>query len=126
FIRNKGHLLVVPTGPLTAVPFHLLVTERPVAAPPAGSRITEETAGSFRKASWLIKRQAVSVLPAVSSLQSLRASSRQADSGQPMIGFGDPVFNPARPSEGAKRGSRAARGKARSYSDDSRGARRDR
>ena len=34
-IRSKRHLLIVPSGALTALPFHLLVTE-----PPAGTAPT--------------------------------------------------------------------------------------
>ena len=30
-VKDKGHLLVVPSGPLTALPFHLLVTDKPAA-----------------------------------------------------------------------------------------------
>jgi CHAT domain len=33
-IRDKHHLIVVPSGPLTALPFHLLVTEKPAVAVP--------------------------------------------------------------------------------------------
>jgi hypothetical protein len=33
-IKNKPHLLVVPTGALTALPFYVLVTERPAMAVP--------------------------------------------------------------------------------------------
>ena len=34
-IRSKRHLLVVPFGPLTAVPFHLLITEKAQTSAPA-------------------------------------------------------------------------------------------
>ena len=33
-VKDKGHLLIVPSGALTALPFHLLVTDKPAA--PAG------------------------------------------------------------------------------------------
>ena len=33
-IRDKRHLIVVPSGALTALPFHLLVTEKPAVAVP--------------------------------------------------------------------------------------------
>jgi CHAT domain-containing protein len=42
----------------------------------------------------LLKRQAVSVLPSVSSLKSLRAFARKEQGIKPMTGFGDPLFNP--------------------------------
>jgi CHAT domain-containing protein/Tfp pilus assembly protein PilF len=123
FIKDKGHLLIVPSGPLTAVPFHLLVTERPAAAsgPQPKDKMSEESAAPFRSAAWLIKRQAISVLPAVASLRTLRSIARAEGVGKPMIGFGDPVFNPNRTQEGDRRTARS-RGQARAYSDYWRGA----
>ena len=91
-VKDKGHLLVVPSGALTALPFHLLVTEKPAAAPQNKDRPTAEGAAAHRDAAWLIKRQAVSVLPSVASLQALRAPARADQGGKPIIGFGDPVF----------------------------------
>jgi CHAT domain-containing protein len=87
-VKDKRDLLVVPSGALTALPFHLLVTEKPVAAIP-------EKLDGYRDAAWLLKRQAVSVLPSVSSLKSLRAFARKDQAIKPMTGFGDPLFNPA-------------------------------
>jgi CHAT domain-containing protein/Tfp pilus assembly protein PilF len=89
-IRNKPNLLVVPPGSLTALPFHLLVTEKPAVPMPRLKDIA-----SYRDAAWLIKRQAVSVLPSVASLKALRAFARNGQAAKPMVGFGDPVFDPA-------------------------------
>lgn len=100
-IRDKRSLLTVPSGALTALPFHLLVTETPQAAIP-------ETLEGYRSAAWLLRRQAVSVLPSVGSLKSLRAFARTDHGVKPMTGFGDPVFNPA---EGGAADRRAAGGK---------------
>jgi CHAT domain-containing protein len=50
---------------------------------------------SYRNAAWLIKRQAVTVLPSVASLQALRVFARKEQGTKPMVGFGDPVFDPA-------------------------------
>ncbi len=36
-VKDKRSLLVVPSGALTALPFHLLVTEKPAAAIPENS-----------------------------------------------------------------------------------------
>jgi CHAT domain-containing protein/tetratricopeptide (TPR) repeat protein len=120
-IKDKGHLLVVPSGALTALPFHLLVTEKPASAPPNTGRVTAEGAAANRDAAWLIKRQAVSVLPSVASLQALRAPTRVDQSGKPMIGFGDPLFS-LRPEPGSEPKKGRSRGKARAYSDYWRGA----
>ncbi len=54
-LKDKKSLIVVPSGALTALPFHLLVTEAPPSARPEGL-------AGYRDAAWLIKRQAVSVL----------------------------------------------------------------
>ncbi|WP_454652106.1 tetratricopeptide repeat protein [Bradyrhizobium liaoningense] len=86
--KDKRNLLVVPSAALTALPFHLLVTEKPQAAIP-------DRPEGYRDATWLLRRQAVSVLPSVISLKSLRGFARRDHGVKPMTGFGDPVFNPA-------------------------------
>jgi CHAT domain-containing protein/Tfp pilus assembly protein PilF len=86
-IAHKPHLIVVPTGPLTALPPHLLLTGSP------GSSLPDiEHLGSYREAPWLLKRQAVSVLPSISSLRALRVLTRDNPALKPMVGFADPVF----------------------------------
>jgi CHAT domain-containing protein len=89
-IKDARHVLVVPAGPLTSLPFHLLVIEKPVTAIPQLRDI-----GSYRDVAWLIKRQAVSVLPALASLKASRQVAHRDPSARPMVGFGDPVFDPA-------------------------------
>jgi CHAT domain-containing protein len=116
-IRDKRSLLVAPTGALTALPFHLLVTEQPAAAIP-------EKFDGYRDAAWLLKRQAVSVLPSVASLKSLRGFARRDQAVKPMTGFGDPLFDPSQ-AGGDKRtaANTAARGVvAGGYADFWRGA----
>jgi CHAT domain-containing protein/Tfp pilus assembly protein PilF len=95
-VKDKRSLLVVPSRALTALPFHLLVTEKPPAAIP-------QTFDGYRDAAWLLKRQAVSVLPSVASLKALRAFARKDQGIKPMIGFGDPLFNPAPGASGDQR-----------------------
>lgn len=97
-IKDKRSLLIVPTGPLTALPFHLLVTEKPPAAIP-------EKLEGYRDAAWLLKRHAVSVLPSVASLKALRSIARKDQTTKPMTGFGDPLFNPLQDNSGDKRGA---------------------
>jgi CHAT domain-containing protein/lipopolysaccharide biosynthesis regulator YciM len=121
-VRDKGHLLVAPWGVLTALPFHLLVTQKPsTSVAPGGNRTAAEDAARHRDAAWLIKRQAVSVLPSVASLQALRSPAQAGPGGKPMIGFGDPLFDPNAAPGGEQKRSRS-RGKARAYSDYWRGA----
>ena len=102
-VKDKPSLLVVPSGALTALPFHLLVTEKPAAAIPA-------TFDRYRDAAWLLKRQAVSVLPSAVSLKTLRVFARKEQSTKPMTGFGDPLFNPGlKPADGQRSTRTAAR-----------------
>jgi CHAT domain-containing protein len=107
-VKDKRSLLVAPSGALTALPFHLLVTERPAAAIP-------DKIEGYRDAAWLLKRQAVSVLPSVSSLKALRGFARRDQAVKPMTGFGDPAFNPAE--EGRERRTASRNVTSVAYSD---------
>lgn len=93
---DKRSLLIVPAGALTALPFHLLVTEPSAADNPAA--VT-----GYRDAAWLLRRHAVAVLPSLGSLKALRGTPRGDRGSRPMIGFGDPVFDPSL--AGTSRGS---------------------
>jgi CHAT domain-containing protein len=90
-IKDKKHLIVVPSGALTGLPFHLLVTEKPFVAVPQVN--APRDLAVYRDAQWLLKRHAVSVLPSVASLKALRVFARKEQGAMPLIGFGDPVFN---------------------------------
>ena len=90
-IKDKPQLLIVPSGPLTALPFHLLVTDKPAIAVP---QMQINDMAAYRDAAWLVKRHAVTVLPSVASLKALRVFARKGQGTKPMIGFGDPVFAP--------------------------------
>jgi CHAT domain-containing protein len=74
------HLLIVPSGPLTQLPFQVLAT-----APPAS--------GDHKSAAWLTRTHAITVLPSVSSLKALRRVARPSAATRPMIGFGNPLLD---------------------------------
>jgi CHAT domain-containing protein/tetratricopeptide (TPR) repeat protein len=74
------HLFIVPSGALTQLPFHVLET-----APLAG--------GDPRKAAWLVRSHAVTVLPSASSLKALRAVIRDSNAHKAMVGFGNPLLD---------------------------------
>ena len=78
-IKGK-HLLIVPSGPLTQLPFQVLVTR-----PPAS--------GDHRAAAWLAREHAITVLPAVSSLKALRRVGKPSAAPRPMIGIGNPLLD---------------------------------
>jgi CHAT domain-containing protein len=78
-IRGK-HLLVAPSGPLTQLPFQVLVTTPP-------------TSGDHRAVAWLARQHAITILPAVSSLKALRRTGKPSAASRPMIGFGNPLLD---------------------------------
>lgn len=84
-IRGK-QLLIVPSGPLTQLPFQVLVTHPPKAALPS-------SLAGYRDASWLVRKHAITMLPAPSSLKALRGETRPSAAKKPMIGFGNPLLN---------------------------------
>jgi CHAT domain-containing protein/Tfp pilus assembly protein PilF len=122
-IKDKKQLLVVPSGALTALPFGLLVTDKSAVAKP-------DKMSGYRDAAWLIRRYAITVLPSVASLKALRVFARKDEARKPMVGFGDPVFNPgavpAVGSHAAANGSAARNLTTDSYTDFWQGAEIDR
>jgi CHAT domain-containing protein len=91
---TKGkRLIIVPSGALTSVPFHVLVTETTKAA-------------TFRTAAWLALSQAITVLPSVGSLQALRKLP-PARAAEPYIGFGNPLLDGGEPEGEDARSARA-------------------
>jgi tetratricopeptide (TPR) repeat protein/CHAT domain-containing protein len=72
-------LLLVPSGALTQLPLQVLVTAEP-------------KGGDYQSAAWLARSNALSVLPAVSSLRTLRRVGRPSSATKPMIGVGNPLL----------------------------------
>jgi CHAT domain-containing protein len=78
-VKGK-HLLVVASGALTTLPFHVLVTE-----PPLGN--------DFKAVAWLVRDHPITVLPSVASLASLRRTGRPSSAPKPLIGFANPLLD---------------------------------
>ncbi len=85
-IANKSQLVIVPSGSLTSLPFHLLVHSRPKIAQP-----TRQQATAYRDADWLVRRHAITVLPSVESLRGLRASPPSVAERRPLVAFANPL-----------------------------------
>jgi tetratricopeptide (TPR) repeat protein/CHAT domain-containing protein len=83
-IKGK-HLLIVPSGALTQLPFQVLVTEAPRTAVP-------DALAEYRDATWLGARQPITVLPAVSSLKALRAHAKASRASKAYLGIGNPLL----------------------------------
>jgi CHAT domain-containing protein/tetratricopeptide (TPR) repeat protein len=84
-IKDK-RLLIVPSGPLTQLPFQVLVTEAPKVRLPS-------SVADYREVAWLARKHAITVLPAVSSLKALRELAKQSHASELYIGFGNPLLD---------------------------------
>ncbi len=83
--RDATSLLVATAGPLSQIPLAILPT-----APP-------ERAASLAAAPWLARKAAVSQLPSVNTLLTLRALRPAGAGRQAFVGFGDPAFATSTP-----------------------------
>jgi CHAT domain-containing protein len=83
-IKDK-HLLIVPSGALTQLPFQVLITVKPDPA--------QSGRDALRRAAWLVKSHALTVLPSVSSLKALRQLAKESHASRAMIGFGNPLLD---------------------------------
>jgi CHAT domain-containing protein len=83
-IKDK-HLLVVPSSSLTQLPFHVLVTEKPETPTPD---LTD-----YRNIAWFARSNAITVLPAVASLQALRQYAKLSQATKPLLGVGNPLLD---------------------------------
>jgi CHAT domain-containing protein/tetratricopeptide (TPR) repeat protein len=82
-VADKPNLLVVPSGALTSLPFHVLITQPPSAI---------KDAADYRAPAWLVRRQAVTVFPSVASVKLLRGGVIRTRATQSYFGVGDPIF----------------------------------
>ena len=86
-LKGKHHVVLVPTGPLTSLPFQVLLT-----VPPEPGL---SGADAFKGAHWLIRDYALSVLPSVQSLAVLRQRAGDSHAPEPFLGIGDPDLGKA-------------------------------
>ena len=84
--KDAQELIVVPHGRLGQMPFGVLLTQ-PWQGPEARLPYAE-----MAEAPWLLKRMAISQLPAVVALPALRAQEKMVPAERAFIGFGAPVF----------------------------------
>ena len=79
--RIKGKkLLPVPSGPLTSLPFQVLLTEKP------------QKGQSYGDMKWLVQSHNLTVLPSVASLKSLRRNAGVSKAPNPFFGVGNPLL----------------------------------
>jgi CHAT domain-containing protein len=83
------NLLVVPHRALGQLPFGLLVTAPTTLQP---LRPSEPLFANYKAMPWLIRNIAITQLPSVTSLTTLRHLNRPASDRRAFTGFGDPWF----------------------------------
>ncbi len=83
-------LLVVAHGPVAQIPFSVLPVRLMVLPESAGVRFS-----GYRAVPWLVRTHAVTVVPSVSSLVTLRRLPAAGPDRRPFVGFGDPLFSRA-------------------------------
>ena len=86
-LTGAKSLIIVSDGALQSLPPSVLVTEAP-----HGSTAKVADAHDYKKVAWLARRYALAILPAVSSLISLRLFAEAHHADKPFVGFGDPDF----------------------------------
>lgn len=95
--REARSLVVVPHGPLGHLPFSLLVTKPTTLGEEPGALFSK-----YREVPWLVRTHAVTMLPSVGALATLRRLPSGDPGRRPFVGFGDPYFS----QEQARRASR--------------------
>ena len=83
--NHKKHLIIVPSGALTSLPFHVLVTEEPKILHPIIGDLA-----SYRDVSWLVRKHAIFTLPSINSLRALRKIGTAPAAHKALAGFGNP------------------------------------
>lgn len=89
-IASKPNWIIVPAGPLTTLPPGLLLT-----APPAGGIDGDDDQEVLRRSPWLIRSKALTLLPSVASLRTIRQilpGGKKATS-EPLLALVDPDFS---------------------------------
>jgi CHAT domain-containing protein len=84
---SSKHLLIVPHGPLGQLPFGLLPTS-PIRL--AREAVTFE---EYKKVPWLIREAALTQLPSVTALATLRRTPAPRGERRMYLGIGDPYFS---------------------------------
>jgi CHAT domain-containing protein len=93
--KQANSLIVVTNGALGLLPLSLLPT-----APAEVQEVSGDLPfAAYRKVPWLARTHAVTMVPSVAALRTLRQSPKGSDKREPLIGFGDPYFSPEQAAE---------------------------
>jgi CHAT domain-containing protein/tetratricopeptide (TPR) repeat protein len=100
-LTSGKSLIIVPSGPLTSLPFHVLVTTSPSSrASPAPAPHPLPATGERHFPTWLALTKPITVLPSVGSLQALRKLP-PSEAREPYLAFGNPLLDGGAPGRAA-------------------------
>jgi CHAT domain-containing protein len=85
---NAARLIFVTEGNLASLPLSILPTAPVALGPDDAIRFS-----AYRAIPWLARDHAITMLPSIASLTSLRGGAPVVAAEQPFIGFGDPYFS---------------------------------
>lgn len=88
--QSANSLLITSHGVISQLPFSLLVAKSKNLGPEKAPLFS-----NYRAIPWLANTHAVTILPSVTSLVSLRSQPAPNPSRRPFAGFGDPYFSTA-------------------------------
>jgi CHAT domain-containing protein/Tfp pilus assembly protein PilF len=77
---GKRRISVIANGALTSIPLQLLVTSDP-------------SGKALKDVDWLVKSVAITVIPSIFSLKTMRVEKPESVAPKPMIAYADPVFS---------------------------------
>jgi len=79
------HLLVVLSGPLSSLPLQVLVTKK-------NDAVIGTEWSQYSRVAWLAKTNAMTVLPSVATLKTLRRYAKSSAAPYPYVAFANPVL----------------------------------
>lgn len=86
YLESADLIMIVPSGPLVALPFGALVTTEP----PAGGLSIDE----YRHLSWFATKYAYTIVPNADALLANRVRRPGRHPQKPFLGLGNPIFEP--------------------------------
>lgn len=89
-LATVDRLVVIPSGPLSSLPFGVLVTRPAVAH-------------DYRGAAWLTQEKTLSHVPSLASFIDLRSTRLVGNQPHLLLAFGDPVLGPAQSDSGQRK-----------------------
>lgn len=83
-VSSKEHVFITSSGALSSIPPSILVTERPLG--------DDRSPRALRKTEWWGTKQALTTLPSILSLKTLRGHAKGSHGNEPFAGFGNPIL----------------------------------